>query len=308
MDKLTEWRFDRIRTRKVNIGSREALSKLSTADPASDPRSRSIFVADRLAITVAAILLFAAAISWVASYYLMPLMGASADMMGMGVAAIVSSLSISSVGVFEFIWVVGMAAMMFPAMLPMVLFYNRIVTRAESNQRTVHVAGTSLFLMGYLATYALLGFAAYVAVFISIGLASSAPALSTLAFVGPGLVLIIAGLYQLTPMKVRCLSQCVSPIGFFAIHSRNGLSGAIRMGLSHGIYCVGCCWAYMLVMLAVAAMSIPFMAVLAGVIALEKVLVRGATWFTRAVAGGFLILGVAVLLFPGILGYLSLGI
>jgi len=280
---------------------------LSTANPAPDQRSTPIFVADRLAVTVATILLVAAAISWVASYYLMPLMGAS-NMMGMGVAAIVSSLSITSVGIFEFIWVVGMAAMMFPAMLPMVLFYNRIVTKAESNQRAIQIAGTPIFLLGYLATYAGLGIAAYIAVFVALGLTSSVPALSTLAFMGPGLVLIVAGLYQLTPLKVRCLSQCVSPIGFFAVHSRNGLSGAVRMGINHGTYCVGCCWAYMLVMLAVAAMSIPFMAVLAGVIALEKVLVRGAAWFTRAVAGSFLLLGVAALLFPGILGFLSFGI
>lgn len=280
---------------------------MSTANPAPDQRSTPIFVADRLAVTVATILLVAAAISWVASYYLMPLMGAS-NMMGMGVAAIVSSLSITSVGIFEFIWVVGMAAMMFPAMLPMVLFYNRIVTKAESNQRAIQIAGTPIFLLGYLATYAGLGIAAYIAVFVALGLTSSVPALSTLAFMGPGLVLIVAGLYQLTPLKVRCLSQCVSPIGFFAVHSRNGLSGAVRMGINHGTYCVGCCWAYMLVMLAVAAMSIPFMAVLAGVIALEKVLVRGAAWFTRAVAGSFLLLGVAALLFPGILGFLSFGI
>jgi predicted metal-binding membrane protein len=279
---------------------------LSTANPAPD-KPTPIFVADRLAITIATILLVAAAISWVASYYLMPLMGAS-DMMGMGVAAIVSSLSITSVGIFEFIWVVGMAAMMFPAMLPMVLFYNRIVTKTESNQRAVQIAGTPIFLLGYLATYAGLGIAAYIAVFVALGLTSSVPALSTLAIVGPGLVLIVAGLYQLTPLKVRCLSQCVSPMGFFAVHARNGLSGAVRMGISHGTYCVGCCWAYMLVMLAVAAMSIPFMAVLAGVIALEKVLVRGAAWFTRAVAGAFLLLGVAVLLFPGILGFISLSI
>jgi len=274
---------------------------LPTVNPVADQPSTPIFVADRLAITVAIFLLTAAAISWVASYYLMPLMGASSDTMGMGVAAIVSSLSPTSVGIFEFVWVVGMAAMMFPAMLPMVLFYNRIVTRTESNQRAVQIAGTPLFLSGYLATYAGLGLAAYVAVFVALGLASSIPAFSMLAVIGPGLVLIIAGLYQLTPLKVRCLSHCISPIGFFALHSRKGLSGAVGMGISHGTYCVGCCWAYMLVMLAVAAMSIPFMAVLAGVIALEKVLVRGATWFTRAIAGAFLLLGIASLFFPEIL-------
>jgi predicted metal-binding membrane protein len=79
------------------------------------------------------------------------------------------------------------------------------------------------------------------------------------------------------------------------------MTGSVRMGLSHGKYCVGCCWAYMLVMLAVAAMSLPFMAILAGIIALEKVVVRGAAWFTRFIGVGFVLIGVGVFFFPSIL-------
>jgi predicted metal-binding membrane protein len=278
------------------------------ANPAPDQNSTPIFVADHLTIIVATFLLVAAAISWAATYDLASLMGTSSGMAGMGVAAIASSLSLTSVVIFEFAWVVGMAAMMFPAMLPVILFYNRIVTRTESHQRSVQIAGTPLFLSGYLAMYAGLGLAAYIVVFVALGLASSVPAISTLAGSAPGLVLIFAGLYQLTPFKARSLSHCFSPADFFVLHSRNGLSGAVRMGISHGTYCVGCCWAYMLVMLAVAAMSIPFMAALAGVIAIEKVLVRGATWFTRAVAGAFLLLGIASFVFPSILSFLASGI
>ena len=92
------------------------------------------------------------------------------------------------------------------------------------------------------------------------------------------------------------------------MHSRTGLSGAVRMGICHGAYCVGCCWAYMLVMLAVAAMSIPFMAILAGVIALEKVIIRGARWFNRTIAVVFLLLGVAALFIPDVFNFLSLGV
>jgi predicted metal-binding membrane protein len=80
------------------------------------------------------------------------------------------------------------------------------------------------------------------------------------------------------------------------------------MGLSHGKYCVGCCWAYMLVMAVVAVMSLPFMLILAAVIALEKVIIRGAAWFTRAIAAGFIVLGVASLFVPGVLGLLSTGL
>jgi predicted metal-binding membrane protein len=234
-------------------------------------------------------------------------MGASSDMAGMGVAATATSLSLTSVIIFEIVWVVGMAAMMFPAMLPVTLFYNKIVAKTESNHRSAQIVGTPLFLSGYLAMYAGLGLAAYVAVFVGLSLASSAPVISTLPFLAPGLVLILAGTYQLTPWKARSLSHCVSPVDFFVLHSESGLPGAVRMGIRHGTYCVACCWAYMLVMLVVAAMSIPTMAILAGVIAIEKVLVRGARWYTRAVAGAFLLLGM-VSFVPSILGFLAVGI
>jgi hypothetical protein len=91
---------------------------LQETNQAPGTDSTSIFVADRLSIIVATTLLAAAAISWAATYDLAPLMGASSGMAGMGVDAIASSLSLTSVVIFEFVWVVGMAAMMFPAMLP----------------------------------------------------------------------------------------------------------------------------------------------------------------------------------------------
>ncbi len=222
-----------------------------------------------------------------------------------GVASIVSSLSFTSVGVFEFVWVVGMIAMMFPAMIPVVLFYDRIVTKSESNQRAARMVGTPFFLSGYLSMYAALGLVAYVGVFFAISLASATPSIAPLSVIGPSLVLIVAGLYQLTPLKTRCLSNCISPLGFFALHFRRDLSGALEMGVTHESYCVGCCWAYMLVILAVAAMSIPFMAVLAAVIALEKVIIRGVAWFTRVIAGVFLVLGIGSFFFPDILSLLS---
>jgi predicted metal-binding membrane protein len=268
------------------------------------PPDSPLFVPDRLAITISLVLLAAAAISWLVSYYLMPLMmmGNSPGMMAAnGVAALVSSLSASSVALFEVVWVIGMAAMMFPAMIPVVLFYDKIKTKLETNPRFALVAGTPVFLTGYLVTYALLGIGAYLAIYAAIALSSAFPILSALSIIAPSGILIATGLYQLSSLKSRCLSQCVSPFGFFATHSRSGLLGAFRMGFSHGKYCVGCCWAYMFVMLAVGAMSIPVMAVLAGLIALEKVIVKGSVWFTRGVAVGFILLGIAVAFFPSIL-------
>jgi len=278
------------------------------SSPSSESRpSVPIFVPDKLAVSVTVVLLTAAAISWLASYYLMPIMmmnSSSGMMRTTGVDAIVSSLSLSSIGFFEVVWVIGMAAMMFPAMIPMVLFYDKVKTKLEANPRLAKFAGTPIFLAGYLATYALLGMGAYLAVYGAIMLATTLPFLVTLSTIVPSAILIATGIYQFSSLKTRCLSQCISPFGFFATRASKGLSGAFRMGFSHGTFCFGCCWAYMLVMLAVGAMSIPIMAALAGVIALEKVIVKGSVWFNRIVAVGFILLGVLVGFFPFILSYI----
>lgn len=269
----------------------------------SQRTSKPFFVPDRLTLTVAIVLLAFAGVSWIASYYLMPLMMSSSGsgMMSMGVAGIVSSLSLSNIAIFLVIWVIGMAAMMFPAMIPIVLLYNKFATKLESNPRLARVVGTPLFLSGYLIMYAILGVAAYLGIYEALNLSMNFPALSLLSVIAPSAVLIITGVYQFTPLKNRCLSNCVSPMGFFAAHSRKGLFGSIRMGLSHGAYCVGCCWAFMLVMLAVGLMSIPVMAALAGVIAIEKVIVKGSVWFNGLVGAGFIVLGVLVGFFPRLL-------
>jgi len=262
---------------------------------------------DRLTLGVAAVLISVSLASWVAVFYEMPMMTMASGGM-MGVAALVSSASPSAIGLFELIWVVGMAAMMFPAMIPIVTFYNRFSTKVEPNPALARAVGTPLFLAGYLAVYAGLGLAVYLVVFLAVGASSAVPRLAGLAYVAPAAVLIFAGAYQLTPRKSTFLMHCVSPMGFFTQHSHRGLLGSFRMGLSHGEYCVGCCWAYMLVMFAVALMSLPFMAILSVVIALEKFVLRGAVWLTRGIAAGLVLLGVATLIFPGVLGLLSAGL
>lgn len=259
---------------------------------------------DRLTFGVAAVLISASVASWVAVSYEMPAMTMGSGGM-MGVAALVSTTSPSAIVIFESIWVVGMAAMMFPAMIPIVTFYNRFSTKVEPNPALSRAVGTPLFLAGYLAVYAGLGLAVYLGVFLAVGASSAVPSLAGLAYVAPGAVLIFAGAYQLSPRKSNFLMQCVSPMGFFTLHSHRGLLGGFTMGLAHGEYCVGCCWAYMLVMFAVALMSLPFMVVLSMVIALEKFVLRGAVWLTRGIAAGLVLLGMASLVFPGVLGLLS---
>lgn len=269
-----------------------------------------IFVRDKIALTISLTLLGVAGVSWIASYYLMPLMmsSSSSDMIltSTGVAAIVAtstSLSISVITFFEVVWVVGMAAMMFPAMIPIVLFYNKVSTKLAPNPRLARLVGTPLFLSGYLITYGILGLGAYLSLYFALAISTilSSSMLSFLAIAAPVGILFATGMYQFTPLKFKCLTGCVTPIAFFATRSRKGLFGSLRMGFDHGVYCVGCCVLYMLVMLIVGAMSIPVMAILAGVIALEKVVAKGSEWFGRVVGFGFLVGGIIAIMFPNIL-------
>lgn len=272
-------------------------------DPATGIGKPSAFVHDRLAVAVSLSLLGAAFAAWFLSYSLAPRM--MDPMMGsMGVASIVFSLSAGVVAFFEFAWITGMVAMMFPAMIPVVLFYNRFVAGKDSSLRMRKEVGTALFLLGYLVMYAALGLVAYLGVYAALRLPAVEPSLSAFSALAPGAVLIVAAAYQLSPLKTACLSNCVSPMRFFVAHSKNGLSGSLQMGISHGKYCVGCCWAYMLVMLVVGLMSIPVMLALAGVVALEKVVVRDKLWFTRAVAAGFGVAGLVALALPAALSSL----
>lgn len=261
-----------------------------------------LFVRDKLTIAISFSLLSLALISWAATYYLMPIMMASqSGMMSIGVEAIVSSFSFTSISIFEAVWMIGMVAMMFPAMLPIVLFYTKIASRQEHRPLLAKTIGALSFLGGYLAIYSILGIVSFACVWVAINFSESISQISLLSIGSSAGILIVAGIYQFTPIKSSCLSKCLSPIGFFALHFKSGLTGALRMGLQHGVYCVACCWAFMLVMLAVGAMSIPVMAALAGVIALEKVILKGAVWFNRLVGLSFFALGIGVLAFPGIL-------
>jgi predicted metal-binding membrane protein len=107
-------------------------------------------------------------------------------------------------------------------------------------------------------------------------------------------LLVIAGVYQLTPAKQTCLSQCQSPLGFLMTRWRRGTGGAFRMGLEHGAYCVGCCWAVMLILFAGGVMNLAVIAALTAVVALEKLAPFGAHG-TRV--SGALLIAIAAMLF-----------
>lgn len=179
-------------------------------------------------------------------------------------------------------WTVMMVGMMVPSAAPAILLYASLDRRrgARGAAGAAPLAATGLFVTGYLAVWT--GFAAAAAL-LQWGLRAGAGLPEAMGAVVPllgGLLLILAGIYQWTPWKEACLKKCRSPLAFLLGHWRSGAWGAFNMGLRHGAFCVGCCWALMLVMFATGTMNLLWMAVLAGFILVEKV-ARSGRWIGR---------------------------
>ncbi len=186
-------------------------------------------------------------------------------------------------------WAVMMAGMMLPSAAPMVSAYATTV----GSDRTPHSGSTPLFVAGYLVIWS--GFAA---------LATMAQwALHDLALVDMtgastnrvlgGIVLVGAGAYQFTNIKDRCLTKCRTPLGFLLGSWRNGRAGAIVLGVHHGSLCVGCCWALMALLFVLGVMNLWWIALVAGVVLVEKVTSNDV--FTKALGLALLVWGVVIL-------------
>jgi predicted metal-binding membrane protein len=207
---------------------------------------------------------------------------------------------LGSLGGFLGVWVVMMAAMMFPSVAPTVALYAH-VTKARSLLRPWLFAG------GYLITWAVVGIAAY-----AVGAIATKIAGGTLAWnnAGRGLAgatLVVAAIYEVTPLKDVCLGKCRSPLGVLLGSWREGRVGAVRMGAKNGAWCVGCCWALMAALFALGIMSVSWMAVVAGIIAVEKTVPwRRRRIVTFSTAAVLLLLGVLVLAAPDTLPGLTI--
>jgi predicted metal-binding membrane protein len=202
-----------------------------------------------------------------------------------------------SLAFFLVTWVVMMAAMMFPSIAPMVLMFARIQEGRRERGATVPATLTALFVGGYLVSWAAAGLVGY-GLFM-LGRATVGGAFSW-DNAGPylaGGVILAAGIYQLTPLKDVCLRYCRSPMAFFMTHSRPGRRGALRMGIEHGGFCVGCCWMLMGALFALGVMSIGWMAFIAALIALEKLL-PWKNLANRGIAVLLVVLGLAVAFVP----------
>ena len=201
---------------------------------------------------------------------------------------------LGSLGWYLGIWVTMMAAMMLPSAAPMVLFFSKI---SEQSSRRPALA-TALFVTGYLIAWAAYGLVAF-AIFRLVR-AFDPPFLAwdRAGAEITGAAIVLAGVYQLTPFKRACLRTCRTPLGFVMHHWRDGSAGAVRMGIVHGAWCIGCCWALMVLLFAVGVMSITWMLVVAAIVFGEKVLPIGEQ-LARAVALLLIGLGIWVALAPG---------
>lgn len=196
--------------------------------------------------------------------------------------------ALGSLGWFLGVWVVMMAAMMFPSLAPTVALYARM-TRDR--------AAPLVFTGGYLVTWTVAGALAYALARAGDAIVGDVLAWERAGQWLAGATLLAAALYELTPLKDVCLGKCRSPLGFLLGSWRDGRSGALRMGARHGGWCVGCCWALMASLFALGVMSIAWMAFVAVLIAIEKTLPwrRVATYGTAAI---LVVLGVLVLVAP----------
>jgi predicted metal-binding membrane protein len=176
---------------------------------------------------------------------------------------------------FLIAWTVMMAAMMLPSVAPVASMYARSI----SGRRALRL---TLFTSGYLIVWASAGVVAFGLGALIAGLAEGDPRLGTAAGVAAYLA---CGLYQLSPLKYRCLSHCRSPLSLFLHYSSyQGPLRDLRVGAHHGAYCLGCCWGLMVVLLALGAMSVVPMLILAAVVITEKLWSRGEA-FSRVVPG-----------------------
>jgi predicted metal-binding membrane protein len=229
------------------------------------------------------------ALSWLYGYRQM---GAMEGMADIAMPAIFTPWSASDFALNMAIWWAMMPGMMLPSAAPMILTFATI--NRHKRQRGQSFVPTMVFTSGYLITWGLFGIFATLADWGLERAALIAPTTGRLAPVSGAVVVIAAGVYQLTPLKSICLTHCRSPFDFVLNHWRDGGAGAMRMGVEHGLYCLGCCWFLMALLFAAGIMSLLWMAAISAFVLVEKLFPAGQ-WIARA--GGVAMLGFAIYLF-----------
>jgi len=215
-----------------------------------------------------------------------------AEMPGMpGMSGAGEPASVRSFALAALMWWTMMVGMMVPSAAPMILLFGTVQRRqlaAESPKLRV-----ALFTAGYLAVWAAFSVLAAGAQIALTKLALLAPMDLTVTTRVGAVLVALAGVYQLTPLKNVCLRRCRSPAEFLSSHWRPGNAGALRMGIEHGLYCVGCCWVLMGLLFVVGVMNLLWVAAIAAFVLIEKLVPYGET--SAKVAGAVLLLAAAYL-------------
>jgi predicted metal-binding membrane protein len=252
-----------------------ALDSASSRDPANLLR--------RVTWPVAALVAMAVAAAWYVTW-------ASSDLT-MGVLMAPSMAAPTDLLLVFVLLIVMMVAMMLPSALPMVLTYHELsrLEHGEPTKRPDRV-GTTVFASGYFVVWGLFSLGAFLALS-ALGLLGS---LTGFLAVIPAGVLLAAGVWQASRTKEVCLTHCQSPMGFVMQHWRSGRAGAWRMGAYHALFCIGCCWLFMLVLFVSGAMSLVWMGGISVAIFVEKlgwrpILVSRAIGLILVVAGGLVL-------------------
>jgi predicted metal-binding membrane protein len=267
--------------------------------PASSAAVRRWWV-QRSALVAGGLLIAAAAAAWVATIrqadsMSMPGMSMSS---GSSMDGSMSGMTTSNWNVHDGLafvgsWGVMMAAMMLPSAVPMIALYGTV---ARSRAR---VAPTAVFALPYAVAWLAFGVPVYAVAAALVEAARDHPRLHDAAPYAVATVLAAAGAYQFSTAKRACLRSCQNPLSFLATRWRPGLAGAVRVGLAHAGYCLGCCWLLMVVLVAAGAMGLAWVLLVAAVVFVEKIGPSDlrVAWLTGAV---LLVLGIAVAIHPAI--------
>jgi predicted metal-binding membrane protein len=240
---------------------------------------------ERAQLALLGALLVLAAVAWLVTN---DRMGGMESMPGM---------DLGSLGFYVTVWVVMMAAMMFPSVAPTVLMYDRLREGHRELGRGAAPDATALFVVGYLCVWTAAGLLAYGLFELVRSLDPPFLAWDEAGRYVTGGVIVAAAVYQVTPLKEACLVKCRSPMMFLAERWRHGRAGGLELGVRHGAWCLGCCWTLMAALFAVGVMSLGWMALIAAFIAGEKLL-PWPTAARRTVALLLLGLGLGVALAP----------
>lgn len=263
------------------------------SDDADTPRSAYSVLERRATIVIAGVLLLLGAVAWSLTVQ------RAEGMAGMvqGFAQIGGEAAFDMAApVFLTMWVTMMVAMMFPTVAPIVLLHRLVVRRRGGG-----AAPTVLFVGGYLLVWAMIGVVPLAVLFAARSVTVDAPVIHRVS----GAVLVLAGGYQFTRWKQLCLRTCRTPLTFLATHDFGvGLRGAVRAGVTHGAYCLGCCWALMAVLFTVGLMNLAWMAALSVVFLAEKNW-RHGTALINVVGTACIAIGLGVIVHPALLSALT---